>query len=435
MRKLIEGALVLTMETAADGHLKPPCQADIAINGSRIEQVGDVSGEFDERLDASNMLVMPGLVNTHGHAAMSLFRGFGDDLPLMSWLQDKIWPVEAKLQPADVKTGSQLAIVEMLKSGTTAFADMYFFCEQTMEAVQQAGIRASVARGVTADTLQEGEAKLKEALDFALAYRIGADGLPATMLGPHAPYTCQADFLRLLAEAAREHHLPLHIHLAETQDELQQIQQRYGRRPVEFLANCDFFRDNQVLAAHGVWLDQQEISYLASYQVSVAHNPVSNMKLASGLAPVRDLLTGGLNVSLGTDSACSNNNLDMFEEMKAAALLAKTRDLDPLALPAAQALQMATVNGARALGWQHDCGSIEAGKLADLVLVNLDQPHFYPRHDLLSHLVYAASGADVDTVLVGGRMLMHKRELLTLDEEKICYEAERVAQDLCYSRG
>ena len=433
MSILIKQPLILTMEREGAG-LKVPFRADIIVEGDKISSIGlsppAPDSAYGQVIDGAHLLAMPGLVNAHAHAAMSLFRGFGDDMALMDWLNNKIWPAEAKMTGRDILLGTRLAVLEMIKSGTTAFADMYDFCEQVAQAVDEAGCRAAICRGIVAFTPEEGEQKLRQGLDFALQYHGAGAGRITAMLGPHAPYTCAPEFLAHVAELGRRHKLPLHIHVLETQDEVAQIAARDGCRPVELLQRCDFFRDNTVLAAHGVWLSEEEIGHLRGYEVSVAHCPASNMKLASGIAPVEAMRAAGLNVALGTDSACSNNNLDLFEEMKLAALSAKTRGLEPRALPAAAALEMATVNGARALVL-NDCGILAAGKQADIILLDIDKPHFTPQHDLLSNLVYAASGSDVDTVLVAGRVLMQKREMKTLDEERIIREARQAAQDIC----
>ena len=436
MRILIKNPLILTMERE-NGQLKPPFRNDIIVDGDKIAFIGAIRPAelylYEQVIDGRHLLALPGLINAHAHAAMSLFRGFGDDLALMDWLNNKIWPAEAKMMGLDILLGTRLAILEMIKSGTTAFADMYDFCEQVAQAVEEAGCRSSICRGIVASTPEQGEQKLAQGLSFALRYQGAGAGRITTMLGPHAPYTVSPEFLTQVAELGRAHQLPLHIHLLETQEEVTQIAARDGCRPLELLERCDFFRDTKVLAAHGVWLEAAEIARLSGYDVSVVHCPASNMKLASGLAPVTALHAAGVNVALGTDSACSNNNLDLFEEMKLAALAAKVRELDPLTVPAATALEMATVNGAKALGLA-DCGILAPGKQADIVMINIDQPHLAPKLDLISNLVYAASGSDVDTVMVAGRLLMHKREQKTLDEERIIYEAEQAAQDLCYNR-
>ncbi|MCL1817100.1 MAG: amidohydrolase family protein, partial [Clostridiales bacterium] len=280
---------------------------------------------------------------------------------------------------------------------------------------------------------EEAEKKLAQGLDFALRYRGAYEGRVTAMLGPHAPYTCSPAFLTHLAEVGRKYQLPLHIHLLETQDEVTQIAARDGCRPPELLERCDFFRENKVLAAHGVWFNEEDIACVKGYDINVAHCPASNLKLASGLAPIKQLMAAGINIALGTDSASSNNNLDMFEEMKLAALAAKVKEFDPLALPAATALEMATINGAKALDLP-DSGVLAIGKAADIILLNIDQAHFTPQHDLISHLVYAARGSDVDTVIIAGKLLMQGREMKSMDEERIIYEAEQAARDLCYYR-
>ena len=437
MSILIKQPLILTMEWE-NGRLNPPFRGDILVEGDKIIRIGGSSpleyNAYAQVIDGRRLLAMPGLINAHNHAAMTLFRGFGDDMALMDWLKNKIWPVEAKMTAKDILTGTRLAVLEMIKSGTVAFADMYGFCEQVAQAVAEAGCRASICWGIMDPTPKEGEKQLRQGLDFALLNQNTCEGRITAMLGPHAPYTCTPKFLTQVAQLGREHQLPLHIHVHETQDELAQIAARDGCRPIDLLKRCDFFSENKVIAAHGVWLNEDDIVKLDDHDVSVVHCPASNLKLASGLAPVMSLLAAGLNVALGTDSACSNNNLDLFEEMKLAALTAKLRGLDPLALPAATALQMATINGAKALGLA-DCGLLAVGQKADIILINIDQPHFTPQHDLISHLVYAARGSDVDTVMVAGRLLMQKRVLQTLDEERIIYEAEQIAQDLCYIRS
>ncbi len=438
MNILIENASIVTMNSTDD----PIIKGNIVISDGQIAAIGSqLKGQpiyqkmiFDKIIDGSNKAVLPGLINSHTHAAMSLFRGFGDDMALMDWLFKRIFPVEDKLQAADVLAGSRLAILEMLKSGTTCFADMYFFCEQLAQAVEEAGIRAVISRGINSFADDGGKQKLAEALAFAQNYQNSANGLITTMIAPHAPYTCNKEYLADIAACARQHQIPLHIHLAETEDENRQILERDNCRPTALLHAVDFFKDNHVLAAHCVYLNEEELVYLKNYNFHIAHNPISNMKLASGLAPISQAFKQGLNIGLGTDSACSNNNLDMFEEIKLAAIMAKLREKEATALPAYQALQMATVNGAKALAL-NKCGYLATGMKADLILIDLDKPHFYPRHDLIPHLVYAASGHDVDTVIINGQIIMENRQMLTLDEEKICYEAEKVAQDLCYHRN
>ncbi|MCL2816930.1 MAG: amidohydrolase, partial [Clostridiales bacterium] len=312
-------------------------------------------------------------------------------------------------------------------SGTTAFADMYFHMEQVAEAAVEAGLRASLCEGLTERD------DLSKAVDFALNRRGAGEGRITTMLGPHAPYTCSPAYLERVLEKSAAHDLPVHIHLAETKDEVAQTLKAYGHRPARLMADIGLFSvPPKVLAAHGVFIDEEEMPLLAGGKVSVVHNPRSNMKLACGAAPVSALLAAGVNVALGTDSACSNNNLDMFQELRAAALLAKLREGDPKALPAAQVLALATAGGASALALPQ-VGTLSPGMKADMILLDIDKPHFAPNpeRDILSHLVYVASGSDVDAVFVNGRLLMENRRLPHLDEEKILFEARKSMEFLC----
>lgn len=429
MSILIKDVAILTMQKRESGELHPVFRGDIVIEGNLIKKIGDADREalYDKVINGGHLLAMPGLINTHGHSAMALLRGYGDDMELMDWLQNRVWPIEDKMRAADISIGSRLAIIEMIKSGTTAFADMYVFMEEVAAVAEEAGMRACLSRGLAETPLSA--VKTKEAVDFAKDFQGAANGRITTMLGPHAPYTCSPKYLQKLMEKADKHGLGLHIHLAETKNEIEDIQKKYGKKPVELLAGFGFFDGRLILAAHGVYIGEEEMPFLSGKKVSICHCPRSNMKLASGMAPVCRLQKAGINVSLGTDSACSNNNLDMFQELRAAALMAKVRDLDPQALPAAQTLEMATVCGAKALGMD-DVGILREGMKADLILIDTDKPHFYPQHDLISHLVYAASGNDVDTVIIDGQILMEKRQMLTLDEEKVMAEAEKAASRL-----
>ncbi|MGI5891390.1 MAG: amidohydrolase [Bacillota bacterium] len=431
MSILIKNASILSMQQEQNGSLKPIFSADIMIKDDKIFSLGKVDNEseYDKIIDGSHLLAMPGLINTHGHAAMSLFRGYGDDMQLMDWLTTRVWPAEAKLTASDIAKGTLLAIVEMLKSGTTAFADMYFYMNDVAEVVVQSGMRASLSEGLIAPGAGQHD-KLDDFPAFWQKWQGAADGLITVMLGPHAPYTCNPDYLKRTIAMAKKYAAPIHIHLAETQTEVAQIEELYQRRPVQLMAEIGLFEDNKVLAAHGVFIDDDEIKLLLGHDISIAYNPRSNMKLGSGIAPVAKLLEHGINVSIGTDSACSNNNLDMFQEMRTAALLAKVSNADPTVLPAGQALLMATLNGAKALGYE-DVGVLKEGMKADLILLNLDQPHLMPPNDLISHLVYAASGADVDSVIINGRLLMEKRQLLYLDAEKIMADASVIAKRIC----
>lgn len=376
-----------------------------------------------EIINGQGLLFMPGLVNTHGHAAMSLLRGYSDDQNLQVWLQDKMWPMEAKYTDAETTIGGKLAIAEMLLSGTTTFVDMYDRMELIAQASVDAGIRGFLTRGVIGlCSEQEQTEKLNNSITFAKEWNGAGDGRIRTMLAPHAPYTCPPQYIERFVQAAHDYNLPLHTHMSETAAEVQQNVDDYGTRPVEHLEKLGFFT-RPALLAHAVHLNDEEIEKLAELGASISHNPISNLKLASGIARVPELLRAGVKLSLGTDSVASNNNLDLFQEIRAAALLHKGVSGDPTAVPAYTALALGTSMGAEAI-WHDHIGVLEAGKAADFIAINIDQPHFFPRTVLVSHLVYAASGRDVEHVWVAGKQLVKHRELLTMDEEKIRCEAQ-----------
>lgn len=385
--------------------------------------------EYDRTIDAKNQVIMPGMINTHTHAAMTLLRSYADDLPLMEWLETKIWPVEANLLANDVYWASMVAILEMIKSGTTCFADMYFFMDETAKAVQESGIRGVLSHGMVG-VGPNGEADLKVGRQFCTDWEGKADGRIRTMLGPHAPYTCPPDYLSRVLEIAEELHVPLHIHLSETEFEVKNTLEQYGKTPIQLVQEAGLFQ-HPVLAAHCVHLSDDDFVILKEAKfVGIAHNPQSNMKLASGIAPVQRMLKEGLVVGLGTDGASSNNNLDLLEEMSTAALLAKVGSMDSTALPADEALRMATIYGAKALGQGDELGTLEVGKKADLVIMDFNRPHLVPRHNVLAHTVYSANSADINTVIVNGQILMENREMKTIDEERVLFEVEKSAQDL-----
>lgn len=401
---------------------------EIAIEGDRLTGVGSAPGGFQPEtvIDGRGCAATPGLINTHTHAAMCLFRGYADDLPLMEWLSDKIWPIEDKLTPEDVYWGTLLAGLEMIRGGTTAFADQYFHMDRVARAVTECGLRACLSRGLIG-TAPNGEEALEWSRGFARDYHRSADGRITVMFGPHAPYTCPPEYLRRVAEAARDSGVGVHIHLAETRAEIKQIKDEYGCSPVEMAAQNGLF-EMPVIAAHCVYVSESDISLLARHGAGVAHNPQSNMKLGSGIAPVTALRAAGVKVALGTDGAASNNDLDMVEEMRTAALLQKVARQDPTVLPAETALRMATADGAAVLGLAKETGTLETGKKADLVLWDLEKPHLCPRHNLAAHLVYSARGSDARTVIVDGKVLMQDYEVLVLDEEAVLAEAERRAR-------
>ncbi|WP_278674176.1 amidohydrolase [Acidaminococcus fermentans] len=400
----------------------------IGINGSTIAYVGTDPVEGRTVLEGRDHLAVPGWVNAHTHVAMTLFRSYADDMALMDWLQNRIWPLEAKLDGRAVYWGSLLGIAEMIRTGTTCFADMYFFMEETAKAAADSGIRAVLSRGLTGNSAEDGAARLEENTELYKNWHGAQDGRITVMLGPHAPYTCSPDYLESVIARSRELGAEIHMHLSETAGEVTDCREKYGKSPIALMESLGMF-DGGTLAAHCVHVDEEDMDILARHGVRVAHNPQSNLKLASGIAPVARMLQKGITVGLGTDGASSNNNLDMLEEVRLAAMLAKVQSGDPKAVPASQALAMGTWMGAKAVGLS-GVGKLEVGQKADIVLYNMDSPAWYPRHDRTSLLVYAASSADVDTVLVDGNILLRKGELTTIDLEKVTAEVGQCLKDM-----
>ena len=423
MNLLIKNATVVL----PDGQTK---NANIAVEGSKILAIGEAPADFiaEQTIDAKDMLAIPGFINAHTHASMTLLRSYADDMELMTWLNDHIWPVEAKMISNDIYWGAALAAVEMLESGTTTFADMYGpFMERVADVVTESGMRGVLSRGIIG-VAPDGEKKIEENISLYEDYHGAANGRIKVMFGPHAPYTCPPEFLKKVAAAAQRLGAEVHIHMNETKAEIEQITKQYGKRPFEYVEDTGLF-ESPTLAAHCVHLSDDEIAIIKKHHIRVAHNPGSNMKLASGIAPVPRLLKEGVTVALGTDGTSSNNNLDMLQEVQLAALLHKVNEYDPLAVPAFEALKMGTEYGAKAVGLD-GIGRLEAGAKADIVLVSMKGAAWVPRFNEVSLLVYSGSAADVDTVICDGKMLMQHRELLTLDEEKIKYEAQKCAERL-----
>ncbi len=397
-------------------------------NGMITEIARSTESSADTVIDAGGCVVMPGLVNTHCHAGMTLFRGYGDDMPLKQWLEDRIWPAEGKLTGDDIYIGSLLACVEMLRSGTTAFADMYFSMDKVAKAVEESGIRAVLSYGMLDfGNREKADAELKEGMRFVHQWNGKAGGRISTMYGPHAPNTCSKDFLQRVREQASKDGVGVHIHVLETEAELKYMKDNFGMCSVHFLKGIDFFGPD-VLAAHCVWLSDGDIKILAEHGVNISHNPISNMKLASGIAPVSKMIAMGANVCLGTDGCASNNVLDMFEEMKAAALLQKVSTMDPTVLPARQVLEMATVNGAKALGIKS--GVLKPGYNADVIIVDMGKAHLTPLHDVASHMVYAANGQDVRTSIIAGKVVMEDFVIKTINEQQVLEKAAQATKDL-----
>ncbi len=406
-------------------------RGSVAIEGKEISAVGkDVEESADTIIDAKGKAVLPGLINAHTHLSMTLFRGIADDMPLKPWLEEKIWPLELHLTGGHCYAGALLGCLEMIKSGTTCFADQYFHMEDVARAVEESGLRSALSLGIIElGDPEKCKSDLRDGEKLVKNYQGAADGRITTMFGPHAAYTCSPECLGQVKKLAGKYGIGIHIHVAESETEIKDVSKKYGKRPVEHLDSIKFLGP-EVLAAHCVWLTEREIKIIKERGVKPVHNPVSNMKLGSGVSPVPEMLEIGIPVALGTDGAASNNSLDMMNEMKFAALLNKVHKLDSTAVPAQSVLEMATINGARALGLEREIGSLEVGKKADLVLVDLKRPHFTPLHDVVSHLVYSGVGSDMDTVLVGGRILMRGRKVLTLDEGEVMGKAQGASEEL-----
>jgi 5-methylthioadenosine/S-adenosylhomocysteine deaminase len=427
---VITGGVVVTMNPGRDT-LSPGA---VALDGRDIVAVGrpeDVAARFRgaETIDARGQVVLPGLVNTHTHAPMVMYRGLADDLALMDWLEKYIFPAEAKtVSPEMVRVGTRLAALEMIQSGTTTFADMYYFEEEVGRAAKAAGLRGVLGQTIIgfpvadaktpADSLARAEAFIEE---FA------GDDLIVPVPAPHSMYTLDEASLKAAAAMADRHGIPLLTHLAETEDEVRTSQEKHHLTPAAYLESIGLLSP-RVVAAHCVWVGPEDRALLARRGVKVSHNPESNMKLASGTAPVPAFLASGMTVGLGTYGAASNNDLDMFEAMRQAALLHKLATKDPRALPASAVLAMGTIDGARALGLGEKIGSIEVGKRADVIVVSMRGARQTPIYNPVSHLVYVATGADVQTTIVNGRVLMRDRKVLTLDERAVLADARRLAE-------
>ena len=423
MKTLIKDAQILL----PDGEV---IAGSIAVTDNMITAVGDVPTDFvaDKIIDGKDKFVVPGLVNAHTHASMTLLRSYADDMDLMEWLTKKIWPIEDKMTTEDIRIGAALAAVEMIKSGTTAFADMYGpYMDEVAKVVAESGLRAAIARGLIGFAADRDE-RLATGVDLYKNWHNAENGRITVMFAPHAIYTCPTDFLRKIVETAEKLSADIHIHMSETANEVDTAITEYDKRPFAYVESLGLL-ERGVLAAHCVWLDDEDFAIIKRHNVRVAHNPGSNLKLASGIAPVPRMLREGITVGLGTDGASSNNNLDMLEEIRLAALIHKVNEKNPQAVTAFEAVRMGTEGGAKAVGFS-DVGRIETGYKADLVLFDLNDAAFIPRYNLVSLLAYSANSAAVDTVMVDGKVLMENRRLLTLDEEKIYFEARQASKRL-----
>lgn len=425
MNILIKDIDIISM----DGVNNEVFNSNIYIVDDKIQYIGhDIENkEIHRIIDGKNKLAMPGLVNSHTHLAMSLLRNYADDVALDIWLREKIWPVEGKMNKDDIYWGSLLSMVEMIQSGTTTFCDMYDFMDEVAKGVEISGLRGVLTRGLIEDDNRE--AKLDASRKLYNDWNNKADGRIKVMIAPHAIYTNGTDYLLKAIDLAKELGTGLNIHLSETIGEVEDSIKIHGKSPVKYLEDLGFFNIHTI-AAHCVHLSDEDIDILSKYDVYPVNNPTSNLKLASGFAPIDKMLKKGITVALGTDGSSSNNNLDMFEEINLASIINKAVNMDPVSVSAYDAIKMATINGAKALNLDKEIGSLEVGKKADIILLDLDKPHFYPRHNLVSAISYGTHGSDVDTVIIDGKIVMENREIKTLDVEQIKYMAEKCAKDL-----
>lgn len=430
---IIEGQSVVTMDASATVIEN----GAVAINEGIIVAVGasdDIAARYTaaETITGVQRVLMPGLVNGHSHAAMTLLRGVADDLALMDWLNNYIFPAEVEFVDAEfVRIGTELACWEMIRGGTTTFVDMYYYGDVVADVVERCGMRAMVSATVIDQRSPDAENavdSIRKGSEFIGRWK-GRNGRITPIFGPHANYTLNAEQLQATRAAANELGVPISIHVSESPFELQHSKDTYGKTSIEMYEDIGFF-DGPTIAAHVIWPTDAEIPILVEREVGVIHNPSSNMKIASGIAPVTRMLAAGVRVGLGTDGAASNNDLDMWEEMRLAAFLQKVEQMNPEVLPAYTVLTMATRGGATAIGMGDTIGSLEVGKRADLIQVAFDDVHHVPTFDVISHLVYVSDEQDVSTVIVDGQVLMRDRKILTIDTTRVTNEARALAAQI-----
>lgn len=401
-------------------------ECDIYISESKIISIDKEPKNFyaDKIIDGNKKLALPGLINAHTHSYMSVFRNIADDLSFEDWLFGRINPLEDKLEQEDMYWGAMLACIEMIRTGTTCFVDMNMNMQAVMRAVTDSGMRAVLSRGLVGEGDNEGgRIRLEENIS---AYKSCQNDNITFLLGPHAPYTCDFEYLKIVANTAKKYNLGITIHLSESKNEVDNIKKQYGMSPIE-LANETGLFDVPVIAAHCVWLSDNDLKLLADKNVSVASNPKSNLKLANGIAPLVKMQNYGINITIGTDSAASNNSLNMFSEMNYAALLHKGTSHNPTVISAADTIKFATKNAAKAIG-NDRLGEIKEGMIADISILDIDCPQFYPENNLVSALVYSASGYETDTVIVNGRVLMENKIITSVDSERVYFECEKLIE-------
>ena len=423
MKILFKNALILT--SGKEGFV-----GDVAVDGCRISGVGTVDGDFDRTIDCNAKLLTPAFYNTHCHAAMTLFRGIGEDLPLKRWLEEKIYPAEDKLTPKTVRIGTELAIAEMIRGGTVSFSDMYFFCDETAKAAQELGVKANISRCLVSfadDATIKGDPRFEEAVRLVNEFHGRADGRIKVDMSVHAEYTNREKYLREVAEYTHSNGLGMQVHVSETEQEHEECKARHnGMTPTAFLADCGILTPTETgsaTAAHCVWVTDEDMEILAKNRVTVAHNPVSNLKLASGVAPVSRMLEKGVNVGLGTDGAASKNALSVLRELQTAALIHKGVNRKADIIKMSDICKMAWENGAMAQG-RADCGKIEVGARADLILIDLDSLNNIPMYDPYATVAFSAHESDVYLTMCDGKILFENGEYKTLDFEKLRFMAK-----------
>ncbi|RLI69057.1 N-ethylammeline chlorohydrolase [Candidatus Heimdallarchaeota archaeon] len=426
---LIFNAHILTINSSFDTIRR----GFLLVKDSKIMDIGTME-EFHqkygkridakEEIDARGDFVLPGFINTHGHFAMTLFRGIADDLPLMKWLEEYIWPIEAKLTKEDCFIGTQLAAIEMIQGGTTTACDMYFFEERNLDALEEIGFRAILGYGMMDFNNDEKREKEITATKKLINYVKNKAKRISVIVSPHAPNTCSQELLLSAKELALRNNLPIQIHLAETREEVAQIKKSYNCTPTEYLDKIGFLSNN-VLAAHCVWLTKRDCQLLQKNQVKIAHNPTSNLKLGSGIMNYNLLSKLGITISLGTDGAASNNTLSLLNELQLAAYLHKGINTNPEILPAPKALKMATFDGAIALGLKAEIGSLEIGKKADIIIIDSKAPNMWPPHNPYSSIVYSAHNSNIHTTIIDGHILMRNRRMLTIDPMNVMAKAKQ----------
>ncbi len=430
MKILFEHADILLTEEDGFSEIK---NGFLGVNGSKISYIGKdrPRAKYDLVRDFSGKLLMPGLINTHCHAAMVMLRGLGSDLPLHEWLFEKMMPVEDRFKPASIRTATELALLEMIASGTVSFSDMYFFCDTTAKVCLKAGIKANIARPIQCfdpNETYEASTRAKEAAELFEKYNGAGRGRILIDDSIHAEYTCKEAFVRKHVEAAKARGTRMHIHLSETKKEHAGCILKYGKTPARWFADLGAF-DIPAFAAHCVWVSDEDIALLAEKGVSAVHNPSSNMKLGSGFMPIDKMLSAGINVTLGTDGAASNNNLNLFEEMHIASIIHKGYMLDSTKVKCSQALRMATINGAKLQG-RTDTGALKVGNCADIIAIDMDKPHLIPNNDTVGLLCYSAQGSDVYMNMVDGKIIYENGEYLTMDRDRIMHDAKATAKKL-----